>query len=186
MLGVMVGMPTAAAGGGCHPGGALEMTTGAEAVGFIAECKFEPTVMYIDKGEEVTWSNKDIFDHTVTGASLSWGSERPLAQGDTITYSFKEEGVFPFYCAYHPSMVGAVVVGSGGAAAAGGIVPKIDEVRTDQAARPATEPIATTEPATNYGLLMAIAAGLAVLIGVGAFLRNSSLRRRATSAASAP
>lgn len=117
LLGGSISFPVAAgAGGGCHGGLMGEMTqaraTAGETFGAVIEqCAFGPTVLYVEEGESVQWVNKDVFDHTVTGAALSWGSEEFLAEGDTITQEFSREGVFPYYCLLHPSMVGAVVVG---------------------------------------------------------------------------
>lgn len=104
-------VPSAAAGGGCHAPADIELSTGGDRTALIAECAFQPTVTYIEPGERITWTNEDMFAHTVTGAASSWGTEAALAKGETVTYRFDEEGVFPYYCVYHPSMVGAVVVG---------------------------------------------------------------------------
>src|SRR5687767_1784743 len=108
---VVVVTPSATAGGGCHMGPLHEMTSSERTTVAIGECAFIDTVTYIEPGEEVTWVNKDPVAHTVSGASLSWGSERMLDQSERVSYTFNKEGVYPYYCAYHPAMVGAVVVG---------------------------------------------------------------------------
>ncbi len=155
--------PVAAAGGGCQPDPALEMQTARTNTPEIDECAFEPAVIYVDPGDRVTWMNKDMYPHTVTGALGSWGSEEILDRGDKVSYAFKQEGVFPFYCALHPGMVGAVVVGDG-AVAAGGFVP------------PAANPEAET-PVPRTALVAIASLLLAGLTGA-IFLR----RRAATPA----
>lgn len=111
--GVVTMLPGAAAGGGCHPAPSARMTSSERTLLGIAECSFVDTVTYVDVGERVTWVNKDPVPHTVTGAALAWGDENLLDQGERVGYEFEEEGVYPYFCALHPSMVGAVVVGDG-------------------------------------------------------------------------
>src|SRR5690606_28103368 len=62
-------------------------------------------------GTEVTFRNLDAAPHTVTGESAAWGSTKQLAQGDSLSHTFEEAGVYPYSCILHPGMVGAVVVG---------------------------------------------------------------------------
>ena len=106
------------AGGGCH---SEELTDGrTTAVDLTNNC-FEPTVVRIDSGDEITWTNSDEVPHTVTGAAASFGGYDEVAPGGTVSVAFADSGVFPYFCVIHPSMVGAVVVGEGepaGAAAA--------------------------------------------------------------------
>src|SRR5207245_11238625 len=97
------------------------------AVALIGFCMWR-TVIRVGVGESVTWTNRDdVAMHTVTGAGGSWGTWDPFSQGQSVTYRFDTAGVFPYFCALHPGMVGAVVVGNGGVAktadgAAAGIV----------------------------------------------------------------
>ena len=187
-LAVMVGTPSALAGGGCYAGSGLEMTSESGETGFIAECAFSPTVLYVEPGDRVTWSNKDPYDHTVTGAAFAWGSERPLAQGDTISFAFQEDGVFPYYCSYHPSMVGAVVVGDATAAAdvnAGAAA--IDEIRSDTTggSDASSSTPAKTETSTPSGAILGLGAIAVLALGIVAW-RTTMLRRRAPSAIPAP
>ena len=102
----------AAAGGGCYA--SEQPTSGRGYKGstlIIEECMFTPTVVYVDPGTTVNWVNKDPVPHTVSGASLQWGTEEWVEKGDHVSHTFKNEGVFPYYCLLHPSMVAAVVVG---------------------------------------------------------------------------
>lgn len=107
--------PAVALGGGCHSpmNGEIEVSRmeGAAATAHAAECGFYPAVLYVDEGAEVTWTNKDPVPHTITGAQLSWGSEDAFNMGESVSFAFQDTGVFPYYCVFHPGMVGAVVVG---------------------------------------------------------------------------
>jgi plastocyanin len=47
----------------------------------------------------------------VTGANESFGNYKALKEGELTSTTFKEKGVYPYFCAYHPGMVAAVVVG---------------------------------------------------------------------------
>ena len=179
VLGLVVGIPTAAAGGGCYASGDLELSTGTTA--HIAECAFQPTVTYIEPGDQLSWTNKDPYDHTVTGAAASWGSEAPIAQGETVTYTFKEEGVFPYFCAYHPSMVGAVVVGDATKAAGltsdAGMVDPADKVSDSSSTQ-----AATTSETSQAGVITFALVGLVGLVAAGSLWRVMIVRRRAATA----
>jgi plastocyanin len=105
------------AGGGCH-NGAFSDERGTQ-VELSANC-FEPTVVRVQPGEQVTWTSGDTEeDHTVTGAANRWDTGK-IHMGESVSYQFDEAGVFPYFCAFHPSMVGAVVVGDGEPAASSG------------------------------------------------------------------
>ena len=112
---VLFAAEAGAGGGGCYPDPSGNATAarvaGDSGRALIDLCAFQPTVLYVDEGAEVTWVNKDAMPHTVTGAYIGWGSEKMLSQGDSITQKFEKEGVYPFYCMLHPGMVGTVVVG---------------------------------------------------------------------------
>ncbi len=102
----------AAAGGGCmHSTGP---TTGrGDAIQMLDMC-FDATVLYVERGTDVTWTNRDATAHDVVGVGGTWGDpEQTLGKGDTVSYRFDEDGVFPYACWIHPGMIGAVVVGDG-------------------------------------------------------------------------
>ena len=60
--------------------------------------------------------NRSSEEHLITGANGAWGDrDRPLAPGASVTARFDEPGVYPYTCALHRGMTGAVVVGDPGA-----------------------------------------------------------------------
>jgi plastocyanin len=110
--------PVAAAGGAvCH--GAPVTDTSTDRV-YMAENCFTPTIVRIDLGHSVTWTNKDGTAHGVTGANGAWGSYDEIRQGAQTTVRFTRSGIYPYFCFIHNGMIGAVVVGDAGASAGGG------------------------------------------------------------------
>jgi plastocyanin len=121
-----IAAPPAWAGSGCH---AQEVSDGRGTVVEIAEGCFLPTVLRVDPGATVTFWNHDATTHSVTGASVSFGTFDQLSQDDRVAFRFDGNGVYPYFCVLHPGMVGAVVVGDGsgpGAAADGPQVTPVD------------------------------------------------------------
>jgi plastocyanin len=102
----------ATAGGGCmHSTGP---TTGSgDAVEMLDYC-FTSTVLYVERGTDVTWTNQDDTGHNIVGVGGTWGNpDLTLNEGDTASYRFDQDGVFPYACWIHPGMIGAIVVGDG-------------------------------------------------------------------------
>jgi hypothetical protein len=52
--------------------------------------------------------------------------------GQRITYRFSTSGVYPYFCFFHPGMVGAVVVGDAAGLGAAGAVANSDSSMTNQ------------------------------------------------------
>lgn len=110
----LLGAAAAQAGGGGH-GGCIDRpmadSKGLE-VAMESAC-FTPTVLRVEPGDTVTWTNVSPPPHTVTGANASWGDFTQFMHGEDVSHTFAETGVYPYYCALHPGMIGAVVVGDG-------------------------------------------------------------------------
>ena len=124
LIALSLGAPAAMAGGGCH-GGQFADARGVKVN--LQDLCFTPTVIRIDPGQRVTWTNQDNTAHTVTGAAFQWGTTDQLGFHQTISLRFADSGVFPYFCIIHPGMVGAVVVGDGtsSATATQDIVPVV-------------------------------------------------------------
>ena len=125
ILGSLFASESVHAGGGGH--GCREPVTDAHGTRVdIKDLCFITTVLHVQPGDSVTWTNRDAMDHTVTGANGSWGSYSPLPLGKSETHRFDASGVYPYFCELHPGMVGAIVVGDGsgpGAATGDGAAP---------------------------------------------------------------
>jgi plastocyanin len=106
----------ASAGGGCHGG----VTDGSGVRIDIVNACFTPTVLRVDPGQTVTWTNTDPIVHNIT--ANDWGHYDDLQPGQTFSASFHAPGIYPFACTYHPGMSGAIVVGDGAGAGSGAAV----------------------------------------------------------------
>lgn len=160
----------ASAGGGCHSG----ITQGTGTTVFLQEACPTPTILRVNEGATVTFTNKDPFAHNIIGNL--WGRYDDLNQGDAFTATFDQPGVYPYACWYHPGMTGAIVVGDGMGAGNGETVslgsvtlPSASPV----AAIAAEEPAAADDAESPVGWFGGGAIGLA--LGAGAVL---GLRRR--------
>ncbi|MFA5413502.1 MAG: cupredoxin family copper-binding protein [Patescibacteria group bacterium] len=68
---------------------------------------FSPPSVTIAAGGEVTWTNRDSANHTVTGED--WGSEL-FGKDQSFTKKFETPGVYPYHCVPHPNMTGRIIV----------------------------------------------------------------------------
>ena len=118
---VISGLAVAACGAGAQarasamhdmPTAAAPPTTNAVATKSveIANFAFSPTVITVEVGATVTWTNKDEDAHTVaiTGTAVS----KPLQSGDSYAHTFGQPGTYMYRCTIHPNMRGMVVVTS--------------------------------------------------------------------------
>jgi len=67
------------------------------------------------RGETITWTNADTAFHTITSGSPSNGPDGKFdsamfAPGESFSYKFSQEGIFPYFCMLHPWKVGTVIV----------------------------------------------------------------------------
>ena len=68
-------------------------------------------VVVIGVNNTVTWTNHDQIVHNILTTSGLFSSG-DLAYGQTYTFTFTQPGTFAYYCSYHPSMAGVVIVRS--------------------------------------------------------------------------
>src|SRR5438270_5383763 len=115
-----VALAAPASGGGGHACPEPQSDSHTTSVDVKEGCML-PTVVRVDAGSTITWTNRDEALHTVTGTDVrsgrpgagSWGSLEELSQNQTFSHTFNDAGVYPYYCMLHPGMIGAVVVGDG-------------------------------------------------------------------------
>ncbi len=73
--------------------------------------KFSPAVIQVTAGTTVTWNNDDNFTHDVRLLDGSNWKSKPLAPGDSTTYTFDKPGEYNYDCSFHPQdMKGKVIV----------------------------------------------------------------------------
>ncbi len=72
--------------------------------------KFDPQVIEVDAGSEVTWTNEDDFPHNVHLLDES-DETHDLPIGDSVSFAFDEAGDYYYECSLHPqTMRGKVIV----------------------------------------------------------------------------
>lgn len=169
--------PVSAGGGGC-----AEVTQGTGATVELLDFCITPAILRVDPGTTVTFVNRDDFEHVIAGSGSSWGSDGYMAPDDAFTATFRKNGVYPFQCYLHPSMAGAVIVGTGigaGPADRSGVV-----VAPWQGPEPLPEVVyltrapeirtvrASSAPAWTAGIAVGLATGLLIALGGAALLRK--------------
>jgi plastocyanin len=163
----------AALGGGyCH----TPATDGRGTTVTMREYCYNPTVLRVPAGGQVTFVNADNVAHPTVGRGSDWVAD--VAGDGRATVRFDEPGVYPYFCHEHLGMIGVVVVGDG--RGAGGAAAPVDVADPPADAQGAAGAAVAAEPAagrTPWSLLGAVLLGLAV--AAGAVLVLSRRRRGA-------
>ena len=76
----------------------------------ITDMQFTAATRKVKVGEEVVWRNADAMPHTVTSTDGGPLSSGQLGKGGEYSFTFKEPGTYSYYCRYHPSMKGKIIV----------------------------------------------------------------------------
>lgn len=78
----------------------------------IERSRYEPPVVTVAVGGEVTFTNLDAATHTVTAESGGSGSfdSGDLAESASFTQTFDTAGTYRYICEIHPTMEGTVEV----------------------------------------------------------------------------
>lgn len=176
--------PVASAGGGCHSGQFVD-SKGVKVD--LRDLCFTPTVIRVQPGQSVTWTNRDDTAHTVTGVAGRWGTYDELGLNDTVTYRFQSSGVFPYFCLIHPGMVGAVVVGDGTSkeTTTQAVVPVVPTMAAPppatQTAAPQPVPaVSTSEGVSSLWRILAIAAFVLIGLALAGLAAQRAVTRRGT------
>ena len=70
--------------------------------------RFEPALLSVQRGDVVTWANKDPFPHTAT-AKGTFDSGN-IGAGKSWRFKARKAGTFDYVCTLHPNMKGTLVV----------------------------------------------------------------------------
>lgn len=92
----------------------VQIVSAAEPASSAVEVKidnfvFQPALITIKAGTQVTWTNKDDIPHTVDSTEGKFKSAA-LDTDEKFQFRFTEPGEYPFYCRMHPKMTGKIVV----------------------------------------------------------------------------
>lgn len=77
----------------------------------IEDFNFRPSTFMVTVGTTVMWTNQDSAPHTATARDESFDTGR-LDQDQSAEVTFETAGTFEYFCEFHPSMEGRVVVRS--------------------------------------------------------------------------
>ena len=75
----------------------------------VKSYKFDPQVIEVEVGSEVTWTNEDDFPHNVqflTGSDETYD----LPMGESASVTFDEAGDYYYECSLHPQQMRAKVI----------------------------------------------------------------------------
>jgi len=81
-----------------------------DSVGF-----YLPLNLEIAANTNVTWVNDDSVPHNIqsqdeVGKVIDMFNSPPLNTGDRFEFTFEEDGVYNYYCSFHPWRVGSITV----------------------------------------------------------------------------
>ncbi|MDF0680891.1 MAG: PQQ-dependent sugar dehydrogenase [Candidatus Nitrosocosmicus sp.] len=85
-------------------------------VGINGDNSYSPNPISIEKGQTITWYNGDTISHTVTSGQDNDKDAGEAFDSDAIipnqyfSFKFDDSGEYQYYCIYHPSMVGEIIV----------------------------------------------------------------------------
>src|SRR3954467_15899635 len=130
--------PAALAGDPCyHDFDLPARTEGTDAQVKLLPCAFAPTITRVPVGTTIEFFAGPDFVHLITGANQEWGDrDAEIQPGTSVSYTFDKPGIFPFACALHRGMSGAIVVGNGPAAAAPAVAQAPSQASTTADIRP--------------------------------------------------
>jgi plastocyanin len=155
----LVGAPSVFAGDPCYHDFAIPpTTTGTDTEIKLMPCAFSPTVSRIATGTTVVFRNGPDFTHLVTGANQDWGSrDVEVKPGQTVSYRFDSPGVYPYACALHRGMSGAIVVGDTAAVLSAGATSD-DSTATSEGAGSGVDGPVLVALGTSAGIITGAAA----------------------------
>ena len=76
----------------------------------ISGFDFNPSTITVNVGDTVKWTNKDSMQHTVTSYTGNELDSPGFYRNGVYSHTFTATGEYPYYCIYHPSMEGKVIV----------------------------------------------------------------------------
>jgi plastocyanin len=94
----------------------LSGTSDVSIAGVNQDNSFDPNPIQISAGESVTWTNNDNEIHDVTSGNdgeEGMGQEfasSTLSSGKSFSHKFDKAGTYPYFCSFHESMTGQVIV----------------------------------------------------------------------------
>jgi len=76
----------------------------------IANMRFEPASLTVERNDTIVWVNEDVVAHTVTSSSAGGFDSQSIAPGAQWRYQAKAPGRYPYACTFHPTMQATLIV----------------------------------------------------------------------------
>ena len=73
----------------------------------IDATSYGPRTITASVGDTITWVNQDLVPHTATAKNGRFDSG-DIPPGKSWAYVVKTEGLFAYFCSYHPTMKGTL------------------------------------------------------------------------------
>jgi plastocyanin len=118
----LLSVPTLVAAQGGYPSGGGSMGGGIQVGGggsggggngggdvMIVDFGYDPSALFVNPGETVTWYNAGGAMHTVDSNTEAFESPT-LNPGSSFSVTFDSAGFYPYHCDFHPNMTGMVIV----------------------------------------------------------------------------
>jgi len=81
---------------------------------WMQNTSFYPKTKTITAGTEITWINKDSFNHTVTsgtpGNPDKLFSSNVIGSGGTYKHTFNTPGTYNYYCSLHQDVMTGIII----------------------------------------------------------------------------
>ena len=101
----------AAEGAEATPAAAEDEVPAWEVAVDIVDFTYDPNPVEIPVSGTITWTNQDPDCHTATARNRDVLQPGTLEQGERYSQTFDEAGTFDYFCEFHASMKGTVIVG---------------------------------------------------------------------------
>lgn len=76
----------------------------------IHDLIFDPPAVIISTGQPVSWTNQDPIAHTIIPRDRNAFAPGTLQPGETLTRTFSTPGIYEYFCEFHGTMRGVIVV----------------------------------------------------------------------------
>lgn len=76
----------------------------------IKDFAFNPQVLTVKSGEQITWINRDEEPHTVVSVEKQFKKSTALDTDQEFTITAGAPGTYTYFCSVHPKMTGTIVV----------------------------------------------------------------------------
>lgn len=76
----------------------------------IANMRFEPASLTVERGDTIVWVNEDVVAHTATSSAAGGFDSQSIAPGGQWRDQAKAPGRYPYACTFHPTMRATLIV----------------------------------------------------------------------------